>query len=116
MEIDKLGQFPILQFFGGLMIFLGGACAIFKGFVDKKKADAAPVVVVPDAAAQLVLFQLRRDLEEVMRAHREAVTESMRRDRHEINNRVTAAIKELEADIEKLQERIHQIELGNRHR
>lgn len=37
--IKELGQFPILQFFGGLLVLAVGAYAIVRGFNDKRKAD-----------------------------------------------------------------------------
>lgn len=36
--LDKLNQFPILQFFGGLIVLAGVAYAIFKGQRDSGKA------------------------------------------------------------------------------
>lgn len=41
-SLDKLGQFPILQFFGGLLILMGVAFAIMRGERDKNRGTPNP--------------------------------------------------------------------------
>lgn len=47
-ELNRLGQYPILQFFGALLVFAVGAYALIRGVFDKRKTDNAPPPAHPE--------------------------------------------------------------------
>jgi hypothetical protein len=47
LDLTALGQFPILQFFGGLLILAGGGFAIAKGLQTKSQTPVPPLTDHP---------------------------------------------------------------------
>lgn len=90
-SLDKLGQFPILQFFGGMLILCAALYAIFRGERDKSKSGAPDVPEQrwyfdgPIAKALSLAEGIYRELKEIRNDNERASTEAKDRDREQID-------------------------------
>lgn len=89
--IDKLGQFPILQFFGGLVIVCGVVYAIFRGERDKTRTPTPAEFPEqrlyfdgPIAKGLSLLEGAYRELKEIRNDNERWAAEAKERDREQI--------------------------------
>lgn len=116
IPIDKLGNFPIVQFAVAILIVALGGAMMWRALT---KSTAQPAGgEAPDGAAELrsQLRQelLRRDLEKVFGSHRIAIENRLREFENGIHEKIDALSEERRDAVRAIEARVRELEIGRR--